>query len=206
MKAIQQRVELEWITPDPLYLIERAARTCYKSDPTTEDSGEFVKRIAINQGHASVIEHASASFRVITDRAIGNEVVRHRIASYSQESTRYVNYTKEKHGGGDIQFIHPLDLTEEQLRFSIRAYKICEALYNRAIKLKMTPQQARDYLPLGTKTEFVMTTNFREWLHFLKLRTSPAAHPKMRVLAKMIGEILAVECSALFGQYAAPQS
>lgn len=202
MTIIELNVELESITANATKLIESAARTCYKSVPIDESSDDFVYRVSINQGHASVIEHASASFRIICDRGISHEIVRHRIASYSQESTRYVNYRKPKHGDGNIKFIHPLDLTPIQLEFSVRAYVVIEGLYNEAIDLGMTAQQARDYLCNGAKTEILMTANFREWLHFLKLRTSNAAHPKMQVIAKKIGTILAVECPCLFDQYA----
>ena len=204
MTIIEPSVSLEWITGNSAMRIERAARTCYKSTPgaTQESTDDFVKRISLNQGHESVIEHAVASFRIFCDRGISHEIVRHRLASYSQESTRYVNYCKEKHGGGDIQFIHPLDLTPEQLEFSVRAYTIMEGLYNEAIALGMKPQQARDYLPHGVKTELVMTANFREWRHFLKLRTSKAAHPKMRTIAKLIGGVLATHCPALFEEWA----
>ena len=182
-----------------------ATRTCYKSEASYDPakSAAFLDRIVNQNHHESVVEHAVASFRIITDRGITHEIVRHRLASYSQESTRYVNYSKDKHGGGNIQFIHPLDLTPEQLEFSVRAYTIIEGLYNEALSLGMTPQQARDYLPNGVKTEIVMTANFREWLHFIKLRTAAAAHPKMRVVAKAIQAILHQNCPEIFS---APQS
>jgi thymidylate synthase (FAD) len=183
-------------------MIEKAARTCYRSDSTSESSADFVRRIALNKGHASVVEHAVASLRFITDRGITHEMVRHRIASYSQESTRYVNYTKDKHGGGDIKFIHPVGLTPEQVAFSERAFTIEQDLYNEAISLGMTPQQARYYLPNGVKTEIVMTCNAREWMHVCSLRTSKAAHPNMQVVAKMAGYILAEWCPCLFGEHA----
>jgi thymidylate synthase (FAD) len=201
MTIIEPVVSLEWATPDPARVIELAARTCYKSTPgdKPESTENFVRRISINQGHASVIEHAVASLRFITDRGITHEMVRHRIASYSQESTRYVNYTKDKHGGGDLKFIHPEGLTQEQQNFSCYAFETAQGLYNEAISLGMTPQQARYYLPNGVKTEIVMTANAREWLHFLTLRTSKAAHPNMRVVAQKAGLILADWCPCLFG-------
>jgi thymidylate synthase (FAD) len=201
---IEPVVSLEWATPNPAKFIELAARTCYKSVPgdKPEATDEFVRRIAVNQGHASVIEHVSASLRFLTDRGITHEIVRHRLASYSQESTRYVNYLKSKHGGGDLRFILPLDLTHDQRAFFLSAYTVVQNLYNHAIDIGMTPQQARDILPNGVKTEIVMTANAREWLHFLKLRTSKAAHPKMRVVAKLAGHILAEWCPCLFSEYA----
>lgn len=202
MKIIKPSITLEWATPDPTKMIERAARTCYRSSPSKESSEDFVKRIVLQNGHKSVMEHISASLRIICDRGISHEIVRHRLASYSQESTRYVNYTNEKHGGGEIQFIHPLGLTEEQIKFSERAYQIEQDLYNEAINLGMSPQQARDYLPNGVKTELVMTANAREWRDsFLALRTSKAAHPKMRKVAQMAGAILYSWCPCLFEEY-----
>lgn len=203
MTIIEPVVTMEWATPDPARVIELAARTCYKSaaGDKPESTDEFVRRISINQGHASVIEHAVASLRIITDRGITHEIVRHRIASYSQESTRYVNYTKDKHGGGDLKFIMPLGLNDEQAAYARRAFLLEQDLYNGAIDIGMTPQQARDFLPNGVKTEIVMTANAREWLHFLKLRTSKAAHPKMKVVATLAGDLLSFWCPCLFSEY-----
>jgi thymidylate synthase (FAD) len=203
MQIIEPSVELLWVTPEAAKMIELAARTCYKSEDKYDPSktAAFLDRIINQNHHESVGEHASASFRIITDRGITHEIVRHRLASYSQESTRYVNYTKDKHGGGSIQFIHPLGLTPEQIAFSERAFAIEEALYNEAIALGMTPQQARDYLPNGVKTEIVWTANFREWALVRKLRKAKSAHPKMRVVADMIDFNLCGACPEFFGQY-----
>jgi thymidylate synthase (FAD) len=202
MEIIEPKVSLEWATLAPARTIEMAARTCYKSIQTLGSSEDFVKRIVLQNGHKSVMEHVSASLRIICDRGISHEIVRHRMASYSQESTRYVNYTKEKHGNGNIQFIRPIGLNEEQIKFSERAFQIEQDLYNEAIKLGMNPQQARDFLPNGVKTELVMTANAREWRDsFLALRTADSAHPKMQVIAKMVGYILYDWCPCLFEEY-----
>lgn len=175
----------------PEQLIEQAGRTCYKSEDriTPDSSKDFIEKINKLQ-HLSVLEHSCASIRIVTDRGISHEIVRHRIASYSQESTRYVNYCKEKHGSGDIQFILPEGLTEAQEILFLKKYQADQEFYNAAIEAGCTPQQARDGLPNGLKTELVMTCNFREWLHFIALRTAPAAHPKMRTLAKQVQVIL----------------
>jgi thymidylate synthase (FAD) len=171
----------------PGKILEIAGRTCYKSEDKITDSShkDFISMVC-KRNHESVLEHSSASFKIITDRGISHELVRHRIASFSQESTRYVNYTKDKHGKGDIQFILPEDLTDVQKAFFLRAYEIEQNLYNEAIALGCTPQQARDVLPNGVKTELVMTCNFREWKHIMALRDANPAHPKMRVLARML--------------------
>lgn len=179
------------IIMNPENLIESAGRTCYKSEDkiTSTSSGEFIKKLNKLQHH-SVLEHSCASIRIVTDRGISHEIVRHRIASYSQESTRYVNYSKEKHGRGDIQFILPEGLSDLLKEGFLKKYEADQVFYNWAIDNGATPQQARDGLPTGLKTELVMTANFREWKHFLTLRTATAAHPKMRTLANMIQKIL----------------
>lgn len=205
MKIIEPSVELIWITPDAAKNIDLATRTAYKSEGNYDPAKTpaFLDKILNQFHHESVVEHASASFRIICDRGITHELVRHRIASYTQESTRYVNYTKDKHGGGDIQFILPLGLDEAQKKMLAMAYENAERWYNALIEDGLTPQQARDVLPNGIKTEIVMTANFREWLHFIKLRAAPSAHPKMQVIAKKIQEILRQNCPEIFGT---PQS
>lgn len=169
--------------------IERAGRTCYKSEDkiTSDSSKEFVRRI-IKSGHESVLEHESISVRVICDRGVTHEIVRHRIASYSQESTRYCNYSKDKSKNG-INIISPPNdwLDDKKYRGSKDlfkyAMKCAEIAYNRAIEIGWKPQMARGFLPNFTKTEIVMTMNLREWRHFFRLRTSKAAHPQMREIA-----------------------
>ena len=111
MNIIQPSATLEWITPNAMQIIEKAGRVCYKSETKiSNDSAEsFIKNI-LKRGHESVIEHASASFRIITDRGITHEIVRHRIASFSQESTRYCNYSNAKFNNA-ISVIEPPELT-----------------------------------------------------------------------------------------------
>jgi thymidylate synthase (FAD) len=200
---IEPSVELIWITPNSIDVIEAGARNCYKSEGLRDPakSEEFVSRVVRQYHHESVVEHASACFRIVCDRAIMAEITRHRLASYSVESTRYVNYCKEKHGGGDIQFLMPLGLTQGQEEKVRATYAMAEFAYNECISAGMTPQQARDLLPLGLKTEIIMTCNFREWAHFLKLRSASSAHPKIQVVARMVGAILALECPCIFGEY-----
>jgi thymidylate synthase (FAD) len=87
------------MTPDPLKVIERAGRVCYKSeDRITDESAEAFVRGIIKRGHDAVIEHATATFHIICDRGVSHETVRHRLASFCQESTRYCNYAKNKFG------------------------------------------------------------------------------------------------------------
>jgi thymidylate synthase (FAD) len=164
--------------------IELCGRVCYKSeDKMTEDSAKkFVANI-IKRGHESVLEHFSFSVRFIVDRGISHELVRHRIASFSQESTRYCNYGHEN----EITVIDPFFWPDNTVYVEAhrhawkRACLECEKSYMDMIKLgRVTPQEARSVLPNSLKTEVIMTANLREWRHFLKLRTSTAAHPQMR--------------------------
>lgn len=165
-----------------LQLIEKAGRTCYKSeDKITPDSAQsFVKKI-IKSGHTSVIEHAKVSVRIICDRGVTHEIVRHRIASYSQESTRYCNYGKDKHGN-ELTFIDPCFWEEGSTEYQewSTSCKFAEMSYLKLIEMGASPQQARSVLPNSLKTEIVCTLNMRSWINFFQQRTSPAAHPQMR--------------------------
>ena len=169
---------------DPMDLlqdIERIGRVCYKSEHriTSSSAAPFVRNI-ITRGHESVLEHISITVRFITDRAIANELVRHRIAAYSQESTRYCNY-KDK-----IEFIYPKNVSDKQLQLIMEACACAATTYQALIADGATPEVARDVLPLCTKTELIATYNLREWRHVLRLRTDKAAHPKMRELMQTL--------------------
>ena len=180
--------------------IERIGRVCYKSENNiTEDSAErFIKNI-IKNGHESVLEHVSISVRVICDRGVTHEIVRHRIAAYSQESTRYNNYSKNKFNE-ELTFIKPCFWNEKEDLF--RKWKLCmeevEGCYLSMIEAGATPEQARSVLPNSLKTELVMTMNLREWRHFLKLRCSNKAHPQTREVANMILEKFRNSISVVF--------
>lgn len=173
-----------------LQKIEKYGRTCYKSEDklTPESARKFVKRI-LEIGHESVIEHEKITVRIICDRGVTHEIVRHRIASYSQESTRYCNYSKNKFGS-EITVIEPcfwkIEDEKDKKKYEIwkRAQSEAEKAYLELIDLGATPQEARSVLPNSLKTEIVVTMNIREWRHFFKLRTSKAAHPQMREIAQ----------------------
>lgn len=160
--------------------IELCGRVCYKSeDKITHESAErFISQI-IKLGHESVLEHFSFSVRFITDRGISHEIVRHRLASYSQESTRYCNYGNDKFNG-EITVVEPHLINEQKLNWH-KACELAEEQYFKLLKTT-TPQTARAVLPTSLKTELIMTANLREWRHFLKLRTSKNAHPDLRAL------------------------
>ena len=164
--------------------LERCGRTCYKSeDKITEDSAAQFVRAIVKSGHESVLEHQSITVRFICDRGVSHELVRHRLASYSQESTRYCNY-KDK----DIEFIIPLEIYYNDEVYKEWHY-MCERAeisYKWMLERGVKPQTARAVLPTCLKTEVVMTANLREWRHFFKLRAFGKAgkpHPDMRVLA-----------------------
>lgn len=179
---------------DIMKRIELAGRTCYKSeDRVTEDSADRFIRSIIKRGHESVLEHEKVSVRFICDRGVSHEIVRHRIASYSQESTRYVNYMDKP-----MQFIkpcffeviaEPVDPMKTQRlsythKFQYWYYAMQSAAntYEALLAVGAKPEEARSVLPNSLKTELVMTANLREWRHFFKLRTAKAAHPQMREL------------------------
>jgi thymidylate synthase (FAD) len=187
MLIIEQSVTLLSHTEEPEILLERAGRTCYKSEDkiTAESAPKFVEMIC-QRNHESVLEHAVATIVFTTDRGITHELVRHRIASFSQESTRYVNYHKK----GEIRVVKPLGMLVEQSDIWTRAMQAAEAGYNALIASGCTPEVARDVLPTCTAADIVVTANFREWKHILKLRTSKAAHPKIRALMSQARLIL----------------
>lgn len=200
--------------------IERIGRVCYKSENNIKEGSaeKFVSNI-LHRHHESVIEHVSISVRVICDRGVSHEIVRHRIASYSQESTRYINYTNDKFGN-ELTFIKPCwfinslddlnkyakdktyknaeDLLEGEFDW-INAMQSIENNYFILIKDdEWTPEQARSILPNSIKTELVMTMNLREWRHFFKMRCDKAAHPQMREIAYMILDTFKTNIPVIF--------
>ncbi len=182
---------------DILRKIERVGRVCYKSERSiTENSAEqFVKNI-ISNGHESVIEHELVTVKIICDRGVTHEIVRHRIASYSQESTRYCNYSNDSFNNRitviDIASGFKYDLNNEidAKKYDIwtRAMESAEKYYFELLKLGAAPQEARSVLPNSLKTEIIVSMNLREWRHFFKLRLDAKAHPQMRQVAAMIYE------------------
>jgi thymidylate synthase (FAD) len=176
-----------------LQFIEKAARTCYKSEDKITQDGESAKRLVkqlIQSGHEAMLEHSSLSVKFVVDRGISHEIVRHRLFSFAQVSQRYCNYSKDKFGN-EITFIKPpfyrpeddnWDKIQEHY-WGTDWYWLCktaEESYFRMLANGASPQMARSVLPNSTATELVVTGNYREWRHFLKLRTDAAAHPQMR--------------------------
>jgi thymidylate synthase (FAD) len=203
MKIVEPSATLLWATPVPVAIIEQIGRVCYKSeDCITEESAVAFVRMLLTRKHEAMIEHASASIHFVTDRGISHEIVRHRLASYAQESTRYCNYSKEKFGR-EITVVRPSSVEGDSSRKAAweRACTDAEAAYFRLLDAGVTAQIARSVLPTCLKTEIVMTTNLREWRHFLGLRLAKDAHPDMRRIARLAQQILRGLAPVVFDQF-----
>jgi thymidylate synthase (FAD) len=195
------RAAYEILTPidkiDIYKKIERAGRICYKSeDKITDDSCIKFVQMIMDRNHESVIEHVSLSVKFVTDRAIANELVRHRLASYSQESTRYINYGSEKFDS-EITVIAPHFISDDDINKYNKdiltygqdvvsswfgAMEDAEHAYISILECGFPPEDARSVLPLSLKTEIIMTCNLREWKHVFNQRTSSFAHTDMVML------------------------
>jgi thymidylate synthase (FAD) len=185
MKIVQPSFEILSTIDDLTILrnLEIAGRTCYKSEDKITDTSakQFVKSI-INRGHESVLEHEKITVKFINDRGVSHEEVRHRIASFSQESTRYINYTKENKGG-ECSFINieqHLSNPTVSLNIWLDHMAASETAYKAMIDAGERAEIARSVLPNSLKTEIVITANLREWRTMFKQRTSAAAHPQIR--------------------------
>ena len=181
---------------DELKHIEKIGRVCYKSEGKITTDGESAKKFVkmlIDKGHEAMIEHSSLSVKFIVDRGVSHELVRHRIASFAQESTRYVNYSLDKFGNeiNVINISNGIRLDGKMKNIDAKTIDViinewllamsdAEKHYMKMIDLGATPQIARSVLPNSTKTEITVTANYREWRNFFKLRVPGTAHPQMR--------------------------
>ena len=202
MKIIEPSVELveDFDAASVMKKIEKAGRVCYKSEGNIkDDSAEKFIRAIIKRGHESVLEHATVSFKIICDRGVTHELVRHRLASYSQESTRFCDYSAGKFGG-ELTFIKPCfwQETDENFKLWKATMTQLEETYLTLRAEGAKPEEARSILPNSLKTEIFVTMNLREWRHFFKLRTAKAAHPQMREVALKIYQILVEKLPAVF--------
>jgi thymidylate synthase (FAD) len=171
--------------PDLLTRLERYARVCYKSENKMgpEYNAGFLKNL-LKLGHESIIEHEKATVLIITDRGVTHELVRHRIAAYSQQSTRYCSFNQDKFGH-EITVIEPFFYRKRPAAWDLwrHACLTAEKSYMELLEAGSSPQEARSVLPNSLKTEIVVTFNMREWRHFFRLRCDTAAHPQMRQVA-----------------------
>ena len=192
-------------TPDLEKVIENAGRTCWKSEDRITDTSApaFIKMIS-SYKHESVLEHGSITVRFICDRGVSHELVRHRLASFSQESTRYCNYGKDKFKAC-LTFIDPSlafnwSLEEPKYKLWLMACEYAEKSYLHLLEEGATPQEARSVLPNSLKTELVMTANPREWKHVFKLRCDKASHPQMRELMIPLRDEFIARWPSIFGE------
>ncbi|MEG1636109.1 MAG: FAD-dependent thymidylate synthase [Cellulosilyticaceae bacterium] len=215
MKIVQASYTIRKLAPwkDMLQLVEEIARTCYKSEENITDiSYEKFLRGIIDRGHEAMIEHVGFSVKFINDRGVSHEEVRHRLASFAQESTRYCDYSKDKFDKNvtyvDISRGIELDTkmrnyTAEQTALILtewmEACQDAERHYFKMLDLGATPQIARGVLNNSTKTEIWITMNLREWRHFFSLRADRPAHPQMREQALPLLHDLQEECPLIFG-------
>lgn len=201
MKIIPASFEIIAFTPNLEEVIELAGRVCYKSeDKICQGSApKFVSKIR-SMNHESVLEHGSITVKFIVDRGVSHELVRHRVASYSQESTRYCNYTDGKFDG-ELTFIKPCYWKEESIGYGTwqLAMTQAESNYQFIIKSGATAQEARSVLPNSLKTEIVMTANPREWRHVIRMRAARAAHPQMQEVMIPLKECFSRRWPSLFG-------
>ncbi len=187
--------------------IEKIARVCYKTEGLITEDGESAKKLVkhlVDRGHTAMLEHGgSISVKMICNRGLTHELVRHRLASYAQESTRYCDYAKSKHGN-QITVVKPLSLSNG-ITYDKHIYTIwemamlnAEKSYFKLRELGIKPQIARGVLPIDVKTEIVITANPTEWRHIFRLRTNEAAHPQIRTMMRNILKEFKKEIPILF--------
>lgn len=195
-----------------LQLIEKIGRVCYKSEDKITEDGESAKKFVkmlIDKHHEAMIEHSLLSVKFTVDRGISHELVRHRIASFAQESTRYCNYSQDKFGN-ELTFIKPCfweegsdnygfaGFDDEKFGAWYKAMEETEKRYLELLSLGATPQEARSVLPNSLKTEITITANYREWRNIFKLRTANGAHPQMREIMRPLLDDLKTKLPIIF--------
>lgn len=180
MKIVEQSYLIMVIPENILETLEKIGRTCYQSEGNIEPgSAEKFCKMILKKNHQSVLEHVSITIKFITNRGVTHELVRHRLAAFSQESTRYVKYD------GKMEFIQPVwsnEWSDVEYDAWHLAMALAETEYQSLLTNGSRPEQAREVLPNSLKTEIVVTANLREWRHIFDMRCSKAAHPQMRAL------------------------
>lgn len=186
-------------TIPPLHFLEKVGRLCYKSEDkiTGTSATKFIQMLS-ERGHHAMLEHCMASVKFVCDRGVTHELVRHRLVSYAQESTRYCNYNKDKFGSQISAILPPFKHPDKSNPIWEETLKVIEDAYKRLIEIGEPPQFARAVLPISVKTEIWASANLREWTHIFKLRCAKAAHPQIRKLMLEALEIFAVEVPPMF--------
>lgn len=207
MKIVPSSFEILAYTPNMTRLIERGIRTAYKSEDRIEEGSDLkIINHVKSLKHESTLEHGVITVKFVTDRGVSHELVRHRIASFTQESTRYCNYGKDKFDN-QVSFIepfffvpscHPRDENIELYKHWKASCEESEQTYLEMLKLGAKPQEARSVLPNSLKTEIVVTANVREWRKIFELRTSKEAHPQIRQIMCPLLDTFRQKWSMLF--------
>lgn len=193
--------EVLWRSNNSDYFrIAEAARTCYKSTGHGRDDDKRLIRSCFANGHHSVLEHSSMTVKFICDRGTSHELVRHRLASFSQESTRYCNYSKDKFGN-EITVVKPVLIEQDTMEYYIwkKSCEAAEKAYFDLLSIGVKPENARSVLPTSLKTEVVVTANLREWYHIFDLRDARDAHPDIRWMMHGLLLNIADDYRELFG-------
>lgn len=178
-----------------------SARVCYRSTSSGQENDSSLLRRCVENGHWTPIEHSLVKIRFICDRGISHEFVRHRLASFNQESTRYCNYSKDKFGK-EITVIKPNDIQQDSMPYWVwrRQCESAERAYIKELELGVKPETARAVLPTCLATTLDVSANLREWHHILDLRTSWPAHPDIRLMLFGPLQILAQDYPEIFGE------
>ena len=192
---VTPQVELLAITENAEMVIEESGRTCYLSfDKMGEDSTKRFIRMIVKSGHHSVLEHASATFRIKGgSRSFTHQIVRHRMASFSQQSQRYVSEEQ-------FHIVTPPSIREndEALALYNECMETCRQAYRKLKEMEIRKEDARFVLPNAVESEIVVTANFREWRHIISLRKGKGAQWEIREISRLILEILAKKAPTVF--------
>ncbi len=202
MKIIQPSIEITFYKSEndqtPEQAIEAAGRTCYKSEnKITDDSADAFVRMLRDRGHHAMLEFGYATTKIIADRGLTHELVRHRLCSFAQESTRYCNYSKGKFNS-EITVIEQPGMDDRAFYFWHSAMVDAEKHYLRLIEYGVPPQLARSVLPIGLKSEITIGANLRDWRHIFKLRCAKTAHPIIRGVMRQALEKFTAKMPALY--------
>lgn len=193
MQIVDPSVKLKWITPNAEEVIYDISRICYQSEPS-RPAGEFIKKILLDKKHDAMLEHASASLIFVCDRGVSHEMVRHRMASFAQESTRFVKYD-------NIQIIQPPDINNLTFETWETLMLQAERAYKEILSAGHPAQIARAVLPTCLKTQIAVTANLREWRHIIRLRllgTTGKPHPQIKQVIEKALQILFEQCPNVF--------